>query len=232
MTLLAVEDIHTYYGESYILQGVSLSVDRGTIVALLGRNGAGKTTTIRSIIGFTAARRGRILFNDADITREPAYAIARRGIGLAPQGRRIFGSLTVEEQISLGSGHEQGRWVLDRVFRLFPQLAERRGQRAITLSGGEQSMLSICRALMMNPDLLLLDEPTEGLAPLIVDQVAAIVETLKRERQTILLVEQDLALALDLADHVYVMNNGKIVFGGKPGDLRENREVQSRFLGV
>jgi len=232
MTLLAVEDIHTYYGESYVLQGVSLSIERGNIIALLGRNGVGKTTTIRSIVGFTPARRGRILFKDADITREPAYAIARRGIGLVPQGRRIFGSLTVEEQITLCSDARQGRWVLDRVYSLFPRLKERRRQRAITLSGGEQSMLSIGRALLMNPDLLLLDEPTEGLAPLIVDQVAAMIETLKLEQQTILLVEQDLTLALDLADYVYIMNKGTIVFRGKPEDLRKNQEVQSQFLGI
>lgn len=232
MTLLSVEDIHTYYGESYVLQGISLSVERGNIIALLGRNGVGKTTTIRSIIGFTPARRGRILFKDADITREPAYAVARRGIGLVPQGRRIFGSLTVEEQITLGLDRKQGRWVLDRVYNLFPQLKERRRQRAITLSGGEQSMLSIGRALLMNPDLLLLDEPTEGLAPLIVDQVAATIQTLKLERQTIILVEQDLALALDLADDVYIMNKGTIVFRGKPEELRENHQVQSQFLGV
>lgn len=232
MTLLSVEDIHTYYGESYVLQGISLSVERGNIIALLGRNGVGKTTTIRSIIGFTPARRGRILFKDADITREPAYAVARRGIGLVPQGRRIFGSLTVEEQITLGLDRKQGRWVLDRVYNLFPQLKERRRQRAITLSGGEQSMLSIGRALLMNPDLLLLDEPTEGLAPLIVDQVAATIQTLKLERQTIILVEQDLALALDFADDVYIMNKGTIVFRGKPEELRENHQVQSQFLGV
>jgi branched-chain amino acid transport system ATP-binding protein len=232
MTLLALEDIHTYYGESYILQGVSLAVERGQIVALLGRNGVGKTTTIRSIVGFTAARRGRIRFNDADITREPAYAIARRGIGLVPQGRRIFGSLTVEEQITLGADGTQSRWVLDRVYGLFPRLKERRRQRANTLSGGEQSMLSIGRALLMNPDLLLLDEPTEGLAPLIVDQVATTIETLKEERQTILLVEQHLALALNLADYVYILNKGKIVFEGTPNELRENYEVQSQYLGV
>ncbi len=232
MTLLAVEDIHTYYGESYILQGVSLAVERGQIVALLGRNGVGKTTTIRSIIGFTPARRGRILLNGADITREPTYAIARRGIGLVPQGRRIFGSLTVEEQITLGAGGTQGQWILDRVYGLFPRLKERRRQRAITLSGGEQSMLSIGRALLMNPDLLLLDEPTEGLAPLIVDQVAATIRTLRGEHQTILLVEQDLALALNLADYVYILNKGMVVFEGKPNELRENVNVQSQYLGV
>jgi branched-chain amino acid transport system ATP-binding protein len=232
MSLLVVEDIHTFYGASYVLQGVSLSVDAGSVIALLGRNGVGKTTTVRSIIGFTPARRGRIVFKGADITREPAYAISRRGVGLVPQGRRIFGSLTVEEQITLGADRAQGRWGLDRLYGLFPRLSERRRQRAITLSGGEQSMLSIGRALLMNPDLLLLDEPTEGLAPLIVDQVAATIQELKRENQTILLVEQDLSLALELADYVYIMNKGAIVFQGKPEDLRENHGVQSQFLGV
>ena len=232
MSLLVVEDIHTYYGASYVLQGVSLSVEAGSVIALLGRNGVGKTTTIRSIIGFTPARRGRIVFKGADITREPTYAIARRGVGLVPQGRRIFGSLTVEEQITLGADRRQARWVLERLYGLFPRLNERRRQRAITLSGGEQSMLSIGRALLMNPDLLLLDEPTEGLAPLIVDQVAATIQELKREQQTILLVEQDLSLALELADYLYIMNKGAIVFEGKPEDLRENHGVQSQFLGV
>jgi branched-chain amino acid transport system ATP-binding protein len=232
MSLLVVEDIHTYYGASYVLQGVSLSVEEGSVMALLGRNGVGKTTTVRSIIGFTPARRGRIVFKGADITHEPAYAIARRGVGLVPQGRRIFGSLTVEEQITLGADRRQGRWVLERLYDLFPRLNERRRQRAITLSGGEQSMLSIGRALLMNPDLLLLDEPTEGLAPLIVDQVAATIQELKREHQTILLVEQDLSLALELADYVYIMNKGAVVFKGKPEDLRENHGVQSQFLGV
>jgi branched-chain amino acid transport system ATP-binding protein len=232
VSVLAIDDIHTYYGESYVLKGVSLSVEPGTIVALLGRNGVGKTTTIRSVIGFTPARRGKILFKGADITHEPAYAIARRGVGLVPQGRRIFGSLSVEEQITLGAGGADGQWGLERVYALFPRLKERRRQRAITLSGGEQSMLSIGRALLMNPELLLLDEPTEGLAPLIVEQVATTIQTLKRERQTILLVEQDLALALNLADYVYIMNKGIIVFEGRPGELRENHGVQSQFLGI
>src|SRR5262249_54545999 len=198
MSLLVIEDIHTYYGASYVLQGVSLAVEQGGVIALLGRNGVGKTTTIRSIIGFTPARRGRIFFKGAEITREPTYTIARRGVALVPQGRRIFGSLTVEEQITLGADRRQTRWALERLYGLFPRLYERRRNRAITLSGGEQSMLSIGRALLMNPDLLLLDEPTEGLAPLIVDQVAATIQELKREQQTILLVEQDLSLALEL----------------------------------
>jgi branched-chain amino acid transport system ATP-binding protein len=232
MSILVVDDIHTYYGESYVLQGLSLAVETSKIIALLGRNGVGKTTTIRSIVGFTPARRGRILFKDTDITREPSYAIARRGIGLVPQGRRIFGSLTVEEQITLGSRGGQGRWALDRVYGLFPQLKERRRQRATTLSGGEQSMLSIGRALLMNPELLVLDEPTEGLAPLIVDQVAKTIQTLKQECQTILWVEQDLSLALELADYVYILNKGRVVYQGKPGELSHNEKIQSQFLGV
>jgi branched-chain amino acid transport system ATP-binding protein len=232
MSLLVIEDIHTYYGASYVLQGVSLTVEQGSVIALLGRNGMGKTTTIRSIIGFTPARRGRILFKGAEITREPTYAIARRGVSLVPQGRRIFGSLTVEEQITLGADHRQARWGLERLYGLFPRLHERRRNRAITLSGGEQSMLSIGRALLMNPDLLLLDEPTEGLAPLIVDQVAATIQELKREQQTILLVEQDVSLALELADYLYIMSKGAIVFKGRPEDLRKNHGVQSQFLGV
>ena len=232
MSILVVDDIHTYYGESYVLQGLSLEVEPGKIIAMLGRNGVGKTTTIRSIVGFTQARRGRILFKDTDITREPSYAIARRGIGLVPQGRRIFGSLTVEEQITLGSSRDQGRWVLDRVYGLFPRLKERRRQRATTLSGGEQSMLSIGRALLMNPELLLLDEPTEGLAPLIVDQIAKTIQTLKQEGQTILWVEQDLSLALDLADYVYILNKGRVVYRGNPGELDHNEKIQSQFLGV
>ncbi len=232
MSLLAVEDIHTYYGASYVLQGVTLSVEPGTVVALLGRNGVGKTTTIRSIIGFTSARRGRVLFKGADVTTEPTYKIARQGVALVPQGRRIFGSLTVEEQIALGANGGSSGWSVDRIYGLFPRLKERRRQRAVTLSGGEQSMLSFARALLMNPDLLLLDEPTEGLAPLIVDRMAQTIATLKKERQTILLVEQHLALALDLADYVYILNKGRIVYEGASDDLRKNQRVQSQYLGV
>ena len=232
--MLDVQDIHTYYGDSYVLQGLSLSVEDGQIATLLGRNGVGKTTTIRSIVGFTPPRRGRILYNDEDITQEASYAIARRGIGLVPQGRRIFGSLSVIEQLRLGANRPNtgGEWTLDRVYELFPRLKERSRQRAITLSGGEQSMLSIARALMTNPELLLMDEPTEGLAPLLVEQVADVILKLKEARQSILLVEQDIALALELADRVFVLSKGAIVFSGTPDELRNAPEVQSRYLGV
>lgn len=231
--MLEVRDIHTYYGDSYVLQGLSLSVREGEVVTLLGRNGVGKTTTIRSIMGFTPARRGQILYRGEDITRAPSYAIARRGVGLVPQGRRIFGSLTVLEQLTLDTGGAgRGAWTLERVYQLFPRLEERRRQRAKTLSGGEQSMLAIARALMTNPDLLLMDEPTEGLAPLLVAQVAEAIVQLKDQEQSILLVEQDLSVALDLADRVYVMSKGAIVFEGAPDELRNRDDIQSRYLGV
>ncbi len=231
--MLEVRDIHTYYGDSYVLQGLSLSVREGEVVTLLGRNGVGKTTTIRSIMGFTPARQGQILYRGEDITRAPSYAIARRGVGLVPQGRRIFGSLTVLEQLTLDAGGAgRGAWTLERVYQLFPRLEERRRQRAKTLSGGEQSMLAIARALMTNPDLLLMDEPTEGLAPLLVAQVAEAIVQLKDQEQSILLVEQDLSVALDLADRVYVMSKGAIVFEGAPDELRDRDDIQSRYLGV
>ena len=231
--MLELRDIHTYYGDSYVLQGLSLSVRQGEVVTLLGRNGVGKTTTIRSIMGFTPPREGQILYRGEDITRSPSYAIARRGVGLVPQGRRIFGSLSVLEQLTLGAaGAGQGAWTLELVYELFPRLEERRGQRATTLSGGEQSMLAIARALMTNPDLLLMDEPTEGLAPLLVAQVAEAIVRLKDQEQSILLVEQDLSVALELADRVYVMSKGVIVFEGAPDELRDRDDIQSRYLGV
>jgi branched-chain amino acid transport system ATP-binding protein len=232
--MLSVEDIHAYYGASYVLQGVSLTVGAGEIVALLGRNGVGKTTTIRSIVGFMALRRGRILFEGHDITRAPSYEVARRGIGLVPQGRRIFRSLSVEEHLVLGLHRTNpgSPWNLARVFELFPRLAERRGQLAHTLSGGEQSMLSVGRALMMNPRLLVMDEPTEGLAPLVVRQVAETVATLRAERQSILLVEQNIGFALELADHVHVMTKGRIVFAATPDELRARPDIEYRYLGI
>jgi len=231
--MLELRDIHTYYGDSYVLQGLTLSVRKGEIVSLLGRNGVGKTTTIRSIMGFTPPREGQILYRGEDITRSPSFAIARRGVGLVPQGRRIFGSLSVLEQLTLGAaGAGQGAWTLELVYELFPRLEERRRQRAATLSGGEQSMLSIARALMTNPDLLLMDEPTEGLAPLLVAQVAEAIVRLKDQEQSTLLVEQNLSFALELADRVYVMSKGVIVFEGAPEELRDRDDIQSRYLGV
>jgi branched-chain amino acid transport system ATP-binding protein len=233
MTLLTLEDVHAFYGDSYVLQGVNLTVGEQEIVGLLGRNGAGKTTTIHSIIGFTPPRRGRIVFDGEEITGKPPYHIARRGIGLVPQGRRIFPSLDVLENLTIGfDAAARQRWTLERIFELFPRLAERRRQPARTLSGGERSMLTIARALLTNPRLLLMDEPTEGLAPVVVEMVADAIRALRRERQSILLVEQDLVLALDLVDRLSIMNKGVIVFEGTPQELHGRQDLQARYLGV
>jgi branched-chain amino acid transport system ATP-binding protein len=233
MSLLELQDVHTYYGDSYVLQGVNLAVGNQQIVGLMGRNGVGKTTTLRSIIGFTPPRRGRVVFDGVDVAGRPSYEIAQRGIGLVPQGRRIFGSLDVMENLTLGLDRtKKDGWTLERIFEMFPRLFERRRQAARTLSGGEQSMLTIARALLMNPRLLLMDEPTEGLAPVIVEIVAEALRTLRRERQSILLVEQDLSLTLDLVDRLYIMSKGIIVFEGSPDELRVRADLQARYLGV
>ncbi len=230
MSMLEVDGIHTYYGDSHILHGVSLSVAPGEAVALLGRNGAGKTTMIRSIVGFTPPREGRIVFDGAPIHRWPAHRIVRRGLALVPQGRRIFAPLTVRENLVLGARPDG--WDLERVFQLFPRLHERAEQAGGTLSGGEQQMLAIGRALLTNGRLLLLDEPSEGLAPLIVREIGRVVKGLKGERLSILLVEQNYHLALQVADRVYVMNKGQIVWDGTPAALEANEDVKRRYLGV
>ncbi len=231
--MLTVEDIHTYYGDSYILQGVSLRVDQGEVVCLLGRNGAGKTTTLRSIIGFTPPREGRISFKDQDVTCLPPNRIARLGVGLVPQGRRVFPDLTVRENLLLAArSKEGGTWNLQSVYAEMPRLREREKHRGDELSGGEQQMVAIGRALMANPELLLMDEPTEGLAPLIVREIARLLEELKEKRQAILLVEQSLPLALELADRIYVMSKGKIVFEGTPQTLFDNELVKQQYLGL
>jgi branched-chain amino acid transport system ATP-binding protein len=228
--MLDVEGIHTYHGESHVLHGVSLSVGRGEAVALLGRNGAGKTTLIRSIMGFTPPREGRILVEGEPIHGWPVHRIARRGLALVPQGRRIFAPLTVRENLLLGARADG--WTLDRVFELFPRLGERTSQTGGTLSGGEQQMLAVGRALLTNGRMLLLDEPSEGLAPLIVREIGSILLRLKGERQSILLVEQNYHLALQIADRVYVMSKGHIVYEGTPAGLETNEEVKRRYLGV
>ena len=257
--MLSVEDIHTYYGDSHVLQGVSLTVQSGEVVALLGRNGVGKSTTIHSIIGFTPPRQGRILLRDRDITRLPSHETARLGVGLAPQGRGIFPALTVRENITLAArgpsaesasggpasggsasgGSASGDasysrliWTLDRVLENFPQLAQRLKHLGAELSGGEQQMLAIARALMTNPTLLLMDEPSEGLAPLIVKEIGRMLNELRMQGLSILLVEQNLALALSVADRVYVMSKGRIVFEGTPSALRADQETLHRYLGV
>ena len=228
--MLEVDGIHTYYGESHVLHGVSLRVGVGEAVALLGRNGAGKTTAIRSIVGFTPPRAGRVRFEGRSIERWPAYRIARGGLALVPQGRRIFAPLSVRENLLLGA--RASGWTLERVFALFPRLRERQGQAGGTLSGGEQQMLAIGRALLTNGRLLLLDEPSEGLAPIVVREIGAILQRLKAERLSLLLVEQNYHLALRVADRVYVMNKGQIVYEGTPADLEAAEDVKRRYLGV
>jgi branched-chain amino acid transport system ATP-binding protein len=235
--VLELSDIHTYYGDSYVLQGVSLNVGAGQVIALMGRNGVGKTTTIRSIVGFSPPKRGRITFKDVDITGMPAHQIARNGISLVPQGRRIFPSLTVAEHLRvfkrLSEGAGEHGWDLARILPLFPALERRMKQKGSSLSGGEQQMLAIARALLTNPQLLLMDEPSEGLSPLAVQQVVEVIEHLRTSAELpILLVEQNLSLALNLADHIYVMNKGTIVFQGSPQELSNAPDIQRTYLGL
>ena len=200
--ILVVEDIHTYYGESYILQGLSLRVITGRVAALMGRDGTGKTTTMRSVMGFTPIRRGRIRFKDEDITRLNTYEIARRGVRLVPQGRHIFPSLSVKENLAIAARQcgEKQTWNSERVLSLFPGLSERLNNKGNQLSGGQQQMLAIARALVSNPALILMDEPSEGLAPLVIQEVANIIEQLRQDRVSLLLAEQNLPLALRAAD--------------------------------
>ena len=228
--MLEVERIQTYYGESHVLHGVSVRVALGEAVALLGRNGAGKTTLIRSVAGMTPPRDGRVVFDGQAVERWPAYRIARRGLALVPQGRRIFAPLSVRENLLLGA--RPGEWRLDKVYDLFPWLRKREEQSGGTLSGGEQQMLAIGRALMTNGRMLVLDEPSEGLAPLIVREIGRVVQGLKGGRLSILLVEQNYHLALRVADRVYVMNKGQIVWEGTPAGLEAAEEIKRRFLGV
>jgi len=231
--MLELIDVHAYYGESYVLQGISLKVQAGAIVAVLGRNGMGKTTTIRSIMGFTPPRRGKILFKGEDIAGLPSYRIAQKGIGLVPQGRRIFPSLSVEENLTMAArGGGENAWNLDRVHSLFPILKERRKYPGTSLSGGQQQMLSIGRALMTNPELLLMDEPSEGLAPIIVHEVERIIAHLKESGFSILLVEQNLPMALSIADYIYIISKGAVVYECMPEKLKGDAEAQSKYLGV
>ena len=229
--MLAVAEVHTYYGGSHVLNGVSLDVQPGEVVAILGRNGMGKTTLIRSVIGFTPPRRGRVRFRGDDVTGWAPFRRVARGMALVPQGRRVFGSLSVRENLDVARAGA-GRWDREGVYGLFPRLRERAPNRASKLSGGEQQMLAIGRALMSNPTLLLMDEPTEGLAPLLVREVGRVIAELKRAGLSILLVEQNLPMAAAVADRVHVLNRGEIVYSGRPGELLANEDVKSRYLGV
>ncbi len=228
---LQVADVHTYYGESHVLQGISLRVAAGEVLAILGRNGMGKTTLIRSIVGFTPPRRGHVRYKGTDITEWPPFRMVELGMALVPQGRRVFPSLSVRENLEVAR-RGTGRWSLEQVYALFPRLRARAANRANKLSGGEQQMLAIGRALMSNPDLLLMDEPTEGLAPLLVREVGRVIAELKRSGLSILLVEQNLGLALSVADRVHVLSRGQIVHTGTPSELMSNDDVKTRYLGV
>jgi branched-chain amino acid transport system ATP-binding protein len=228
---LAVRDLHVYYGESHVLQGVSLDVRDGESVALLGRNGAGKSTTINAIVGFVRPRGGTVRVRDRDVTGRPAHRIAAAGVALVPQGRRVFADLTVLENLTIAA-RANGGWDLARVLELFPSLERRLANRGDQLSGGEQQMVAIGRALLRNPALLLLDEPSEGLAPKLVAEVGDALVRLRESGLSLLLVEQNLALATRVGQRVYVMNKGTIVFSGTTAELAAAGDVESRYLGV
>ena len=232
--LLEVQDIHTAYGLSRALFGVSLTVARGECVCLLGRNGVGKTTTMRSIMGLTPPGAGRVVWKGADITGRPPHRIARAGIGFVPEDRRIFAELTVRENLDVGqrAANRPGPWTAEAVYGLFPKLRELAGRRGGHLSGGEQQMLTIARTLMGNPELLLLDEPSEGLAPLVVDQLLDRVTELKRQGLTIFLAEQGVEFSLALADRVYVLEKGTVRFEGPAARLREDADLRQELLAL
>ena len=232
---LTIEHIDAFYGDSHVLHGVSLSLKEGQVLALLGRNGAGKTTSISAIMGLVAPRNGTVSLFGETISGLPPEAISRTGVGLVPQGRRIFPSLTVKENLVIARQRESDdpkSWNLQRIFNLFPRLEERQQQLAGSLSGGEQQMLALGRALMGNPRVLLLDEPSEGLAPLIVAEVGRTIALLKQEGQSIILVEQNSNLALSLADDVVILNTGRVVFAGPASEVVGNDALITQHLGI
>mgnify|MGYP001163221688 CR=1 FL=1 len=229
--LLEVEDIHTYYGLSHVLHGVRLTVGEGEVVALLGRNGAGKTTTLRSIIGLTPPARGRITFKAERISGLPPHAVARKGLAYVPETREVFSLLSVEENLTLAQKRDS-RWDRERILGWFPNLRPLLGRKGSDISGGEQQMTVIGRGLLTGPDLLLLDEPSQGLAPLMAATVLGMLRDLKRERLSVLIVEQSVKIAMALADRIYILANGRIVFEGTPTDLQQRPEVVERHMGV
>jgi branched-chain amino acid transport system ATP-binding protein len=229
--ILRAREIQTFYGKSHILHGVSLEVNEGEIVTVLGRNGAGKTTTVRSLTGLTPPRVGTIEIFGHDTTHWPAHRIAGLGVGYVPEGRKIFGNLTVLENLKVPPARP-GPWTLDRVFALFPRLAERKSQLGRQLSGGEQEMLAIARPLLLNPRLMLLDEPSQGLAPLIVREVMQVVRRMRDDGLSVLLIEQNAPLSLSIADQAYVLDNGRVVHAGRAADLAKDNELVNRLAGA
>ena len=231
--LLAVEDIYTAYGQSQVLFGVSLRVTAGECVALLGRNGVGKSTTMRSIMGLTPPARGRVLWKTRDIRGRAPYQVARAGLGFVPEDRRIFSELSVWENLDVAARRARpGGWTVERVYDLFPKLQELRDRQGGFLSGGEQQMLTIARTLMGNPELLLLDEPSEGLAPLVVEHLREQIARLKREGLTILLAEQNVEFSLDLADRVYVLEKGHVRYEGTAAAFRADDRIRQQYLAL
>ena len=229
--ILKLDEIHTYYGLVHMLQGVSLEIAEGEVVALLGRNGAGKTTALKSIMGLAPARQGKILFEDQDITGLPPHLIARQGIAYVPASRGIFMTLTSMENLKIVRA-KGARWSTEDVFRRFPKLAPLKRRRGRSLSGGEQQMLAIGRALVTGPSLILLDEPSQGLAPMVVELVVDMLRELKSEGVSMLLVEQNLQMALDLAERVYILDQGEVVFDGSAQELKNNDQLTASYLGV
>ena len=232
MSLIEVKALNSYYGDSHILFDIDMHVERNEVVALIGRNGAGKTTTLKSLMGIVRPRAGSVKFDGMELVGLPSHAIARAGMQLVHEERRIFGSLNVEQNLVLAGLTAPNRWPLDRVYEMFPRLKERRDSRGTDLSGGEQQMLAIARALVRDPKVVLLDEPFEGLAPVIVRDLVAACRALAAAGQTIVLVEQNLAATLALAQRVYIVNNGHVVHEGPSRELKEQPKLLERYLGV
>ena len=230
--MLEVNDIHTYYGRSHILQGVSINLQKGEVICLLGRNGAGKTTTLRSIMGFTPPRKGSVKFEGADLAKMPPYEICRLGIGYVPQDRRIFPTLSVEDNLEVVERKVEGGWTVEKIFCTFPILEPLKSRKGRHLSGGEQQILAVARPLMTNPKLLLLDEPSEGLAPLVVSAIEELVESIISSGISVILAEQNMRFAMNIAQRGYIIDKGRIHHQGNIEELKEDKEIIGKYLAV